>query len=366
MQRSLSTILTVTTLSFSTGLSCWAQGVAATAPSIPETRPVEARAPRENKERAEDAELMRQLEAQGQEVDVDSQQSRGEKSRTDRARGKGGMAMPTPGMPEAMSFNRQSILTRPSASPRALVIRTGEADPKAQITLEEDLAVMSHLLDKALEDVPGAQGNGNRVMGIDVFFAQAATPVRSLYLDNYGALFFLKVNFPLTAPAERHQEEKSPGDSAWEEARQELYGQRGQGNVAGELGEEFVQERVDKLKETLFETLKNATNIRGLKSEDYVTICVSGGGGSGRVRKIKGNPPAADGGNFVLAAQPGVPARRSVLTLRARKSEIDEFAKGKLSLEQFQKHAPLSAYTADATSSSGEGFAFGTYTVRAK
>jgi hypothetical protein len=364
MKRSFRHLLPLLLTSLATGVT-YGQPVAAPTPSVPDARPVEARAPRDNKERAEDAELMRQLEAESQKLDAESQQLRGEKSRADRARSKAGMAGGGPGMAEAFSFDRKNVLTRPGAGPRALVIRTGDADLKAQSTLEEDLAVMSHLLDKALEEVPGAQGNGNRAMGIDVFFAQNAAPVRSLYLDNYGALFFLKVSFPLVAPTEKHQEEKSAGDSAWEEARQELYGQRGQGNITGAQGEEFSQEKVDKLRETIFETLKNVTNIRGLKPEDYVTICVSGGGGSGRIRMAKGGP---GGGNFMIAGQPGVAARRSVLTVRARKSKIDEFSQGKLSLEEFRKHALLTSYTADAMASagSGEGVTVGTYTVRAK
>lgn len=258
------------------------------------------------------------------------------------------------------------MVTRPGAGSRALVVHTGQPDAKAQSGLEEDLAVMSHLLDKALEDVPGAQRNGNRAMGIDVFFSPGASPVRSLYIDSYGALFFLKVQFPLLAPAEKHSEEKVNPDSAWEEARQELYGQH-QGNGPGEPGEEFNQDKVDKLKETLFETMKNASNIRGLKAEDFVTICISGGSSSGgRVRKIRTNPAGNLGGNIEVTTASESAASRSFLTLRARKSDIDHFSKGLLTLGDFQKQSQLTTYGADSPSMAIESTMVNSYNVRTK
>jgi len=203
--------------------------------------------------------------------------------------------------------------------------------------------------------VPGAAVNGNKPMGIDVFFNFSASPLRTLYIENYGALFFLGVNFPLLAPAERHIEEKPVGDSAWEDARQELYGQRVGG--LGEPGEGYSQEKVDKLKETLFEALKNATNIRGLKAEDFLTVWVCGGNSGGKVRMVKNK--GADGANVVVADAPISQARRTVLTIRVRKSEVDDYAKGKISLEDFEKRAQLTAYTGDSAGPAGDAFLTG-------
>jgi hypothetical protein len=219
--------------------------------------------------------------------------------------------------------------------------------------LEEDLAVMSHLLSKSLEELPGGPGHPNKVMGIDVFFSSGTAPLRSMYLENYGAVFLLNVNFPLIAPPEKHVEEKPPGDSAWDEAWQEVYGQRSQG--MGEAAEDYNQDKVDKLKDILMETLKNATNIRGLASDEFVTIWVCGGNSSGhsRVRAMKNNPPGTLGGNIMVADKLSA-GRRTVLTLRAKKSEIDSYAKGKLSPEDFRKHVRLIAYTGDSSASSNE------------
>jgi len=41
--------------------------------------------------------------------------------------------------------------------------------------------------------------------------------------------------------------------------------------------EEYDGTKVNKLKDALFEALKNATNIRNLKSDDSITVCVFGG-----------------------------------------------------------------------------------------
>jgi hypothetical protein len=308
-------------------------------------------------EKAQDEALVQQLEAESA--------ARGDaKPRSPRALPGGGMA---PMMLDGMQFRGQNIMTRPGAGSRALVVHTSQPDAKAQAGLEEDLAIMSHLLDKALEDVPGAQGNGNRVLGIDVFFAPGASPVRSLYLDNYGAVFFLKVHFPLVAPLEKHVEEKINADSAWEEARQDLYGQRGQGNGAGEPGEEFNQDKVDKLKETLFETIKNASNIKGLKGDDAVTICVSGGSNSGgRVRKNKTGNTGNAGANITITTASESAASRSFLTVRARKSDIDHYSKGQLKLEDFQKQCQLTAYGADMPPMAIESTMVNSYNVRAK
>jgi hypothetical protein len=179
-------------------------------------------------------------------------------------------------------------------------------------------------------------------------------------------VFFLGVSFPLVAPPEKRTEEKPSGDSDWDDARQEVYGQR-QATMAGEPAEEYSQEKVDKLKEKLVETLKNATNIRGLKPEEFVTICVSGGAsaGGGRFRMTK-TPPGGLGQNLVTIDQPGSPSKRTIMTVRASKSEIDAFAKGKLTLEEFQKHAKVTTYTGDAMRGAADGVVVGGYSGRAR
>ena len=259
----------------------------------------------------------------------------------------------------------QTLLARPGGAPKALLVRTTNPDPKMQAALEEDLSVMAHILTKAIEDLPGAQAHPMNALGVDLFFTPGSTPMRSMYLDGYGALFFLNVGFPLIAPAEKTPEEKPVGDSAWEDAKQELYG-RPQGNAVGEPTEEYSQEKVDKLKETLLEALKNASNIRDLKPEESVTLWVSGGasGGAGRFRVVKHSAPGARVGNTIGMDQVISPSRRTILTIRVKKADIDAYAKDKLSAQEFQKHAQITAYTGDPAGGVPEGFGGGYITGR--
>jgi hypothetical protein len=205
--------------------------------------------------------------------------------------------------------------------------------------------------------------------------------MRSMYLDNYGALFFLNVSFPVVAPPEKHQDEKPVADSAWEDARQELYGQRLQANAPGEPAEEFSQEKVAKLKEILLEALKNATNIRDLKPDEFVTLWVSGGisGAMGRYRVVKhkgtldGNGVPADEAPMparpdrvdAIEAGPRHAARRTILTIRVSKAEIDAYAKGKTSAEDFAKRARITTYTGDAPGGA-DGLMIGNYNGRVR
>jgi hypothetical protein len=185
--------------------------------------------------------------------------------------------------------------------------------------------------------------------------------MRSLYLDGYGAVFLVNVSFPLLPPPQRVETEKPATNSDWEAAREEVYGQRGEGKFAGGVSEEFNEEKVTKLKETLFETLKNATNIRGLKPDDSITICVFGGSSSSRAKakaSAKRAMAAKDGDVMIL--QEGIvdgPGRQTVLTLRVKKSDVDSYAKGKVNLDEFQKRARLTAYATGSGAGAG-GFGY--------
>src|SRR2546426_5906453 len=268
----------------------------------------------------------------------------------------------------------QSIVHRGHDGPgKALVIRTSDADAKAQGNLEEDLAVMSRIFDKTLaqkldEDRP------NRFMGINVLFGPGSSPIRSIYLDGYGALFLLNVNFPLLPPPEKPQEtkEKSETDSAWEEAKQEIYGQHDAWIQVGKAfkfsmadgpEQEYDEKKVEDLKEGLLEALKNATNIRNLKPDETLTVCVFGGA-SAVPGKAKASPKSKrvtrdERYELVLEnREDGTSTRGTIMTIRVKKSDADAFAKGKLNLDDFRKKASITTYSGD-TGGWGGGNAFG-------
>ncbi len=222
-------------------------------------------------------------------------------------------------------------------------------EPKEQANLEEDLAVMAHILGKADDGFGGSRPAV--AMGIDVFGGQGPAGVRTLYLEGYGILFSLNVGLPLVEPPSAPEEKKDEprGDSAWEEAKRELHGEGPNVPVAVAPVEAYSAEKVSKLTDTLIEALRNATNIRGLKAEDFVTLCVLGApvGPSGPPKADTGTARAYGGyggGYGTVNVVPGAPQSGTILTIRARKSDIDAFAKGKLNADEFRKETRIQRY----------------------
>jgi hypothetical protein len=124
---------------------------------------------------------------------------------------------------------------------------------------------------------------------------------------------------------------------------------------------------VDKLKDTLLEVLKNASNIRELKGNESVTLFVSGGTSSANGRfRVKNNAVGTVGGNTLTAVEPSATvSRRTVLTIQASKSAIDGYAKGKLNAKEFENSAKITTYPGDAGGGAVDGMVVGgVYTGR--
>jgi len=256
-----------------------------------------------------------------------------------------------------------SVVRRKEGSAQPLIIRTSETDPQVQAHLEEDLAVMSRILDKAV--MQSAEESGPRhAMGINILFGPGPNSMRNMYLEGYGALFMLNVGFPLVPPPAKSKvkKEEPPGDSTWEEAKREVYGQHVERRIALPPAPEYSEEQVNSLKDGLFEALKNATNIRELKPDDSITVCAFGGGPAAvRFKALvkRGTKGQPDEDVTVDRSEPAS-ARGTMMTIRVKKSDVDSFAQGKLSIEDFRKKASLT--TATYASDDGRwngGFSFG-------
>jgi hypothetical protein len=231
---------------------------------------------------------------------------------------------------------------------KALVIRSGDTDSAAQGNLEEDLTVMLRVFDKAIEGLRGGKP-ARSLMGINLYFSPGAMPNRSLYLDGYGALFLLKVDFPLVAPpaVKEEQKEKPATDSSWEQARRELYGPPSETPGLVRESEDYDGDKVAKLKSALLEAFKSATNIRNLKPDDSITVCVLGGAGQRVFEQKVGDPAKAT----AVVSIENAPGRGSVLSIRAKKSDVDALAKGRITLEQFRAKVGLNTYQGAGTES---------------
>ncbi len=277
-----------------------------------------------------------------------------------------------------------------AASGKSLVIRSHDMDASEQGSLEEDLTVMTHILDKAVSDKIEDAQPGRTIMGISVVYAPGESRVRNMYLDGYGAVFMMSVNFPLLPrPAAKEVEkEKTPEDSAWEEARREVYGQPNSWGPPSGGGQKYDEEKVGALKDALVDSLKNAANIRGLKSDDWLTLCVfgsaagqakvrvktAGGGGGGAggggggfggggfsSSSSSGNGGGGGGGGgfggypfaerFRVAMDKGDDTGRTTMTIRVKKGDVDALAKGKLSPDAFRSRAVVTTYGGSISSS---------------
>jgi hypothetical protein len=266
-----------------------------------------------------------------------------------------------------------NLLRRSGPRPvRSLVIPSSEMEPQSISTAVEDLNIMARIFEKSL---PGRDHDKveRRAMGIAILSPPGST-VRNFYLDGYGALFLLDVRFPLLPPPKQEEQNKpkEPTSSAWEEARNELYNQRpprrDQGfvwkNFARGEAEEYDAQKVEDLKGSLLEAFKQATHIRAVKPEEWVTVVVTGGeparmevlrlgggggrgGGGGDAQDVR---VEAKGGAAVYEVNTTGVVRRapgqgeSTLLIRARKSDVDAFDKGKLDLDQFKKKATIQVY----------------------
>ncbi len=285
------------------------------------------------------------------------------------------------------------------ASAPAVIIQFSQADARNADTLQEDLNVMSLVLQKKIESAFGEDSPTYR-MGIPLLLRAGQRGIESLFLDGFGAVFTVSVNFPLVPPPAAKVKESDPntGSDDWDIARKELYGARetdGPETPYSTSALPYNAEQVGALKRALLDSLRNAANIRALKSDEWVVVTVfgtegvesspaagggggggsaavggttprpanaaggGGGGGGGAVGGTTGRPvrrvsgpytarPGADTSSWYISTGASRTGRGTVLTVRVRKSDAESFAKGKISLDQFEQKATIAAYLGPA------------------
>jgi hypothetical protein len=264
--------------------------------------------------------------------------------------------------PHAFLFRHSS-----TKAGRTLVIPGKDFNASTANALEEDLNVMARIFEKAIERK--SEDDGPKAMGIDLFSSTSSSGVRNLYVDGYGAVFILKVRYPLIPPPEKTEQTKTnePTSSEWTETWQDLYGSKGGWDAdfnkgfakewkgSGSPAEEYDADKVEKLKVAILEALKNATNIRNLRSDEKVVVAVSSSSaGDMEIKRKRSTTESRGGGGGRGGGTRSVETRdtdrriegsgQSVLTMQAKKSDIDSFAKGKLTLDEFRKKVAVILY----------------------
>jgi len=253
-------------------------------------------------------------------------------------------------------FNRAFV--RFDGGSRSLIIPKDNEDSKDLADTDEDLKVMARILEKAAnpQDDRNAQA-----MGIFVHpFSQAQ---QNLYIEGYGALFFLSINYPLVAPPSENKEDRESKEqprSEWQETHDELFRPHGSEpdpfgkNMPGPPAEKYDPEKVETLKKNLLSALKNASNIRALKADESVTIVVTshaGPPGPKMASRVTVEGQGGGGGSQSSAKKSSrtIPSRTlrtpggagTKLIIRAKKSDINAFQDNKMDLDDFRKKVSL-------------------------
>jgi len=237
-----------------------------------------------------------------------------------------------------MILGRQELQARIAqfiAAETALVIPTAETvkqNPDFVEATVKDLNIMCRIFDKELKISDRVRELYDLALFSDSFedffdyhgnLGQAGRRTRGIYLDGYGALFQIVVNFPLSAPPQVEEQEKQidePGDPVWKQTERELYSpeELKKREKKADPAKEYDAEKVEDLKRRIVKTLKHAANIKSLKTDESVIISVKG---------------------YHCAENP-----TKVLIIRANKSDLNALAKGELDFDKFSQKVQMLMY----------------------
>ena len=197
------------------------------------------------------------------------------------------------------------------------------------------------------------------------FFGGGRKNTGSMYLQGYGALFLMNVDFPLSAPPDMQEQEEEETeeedvDQVWAETRQQIYepqetSRRRRGSERPEV--KYDAEKVENLKTSLIQALKHAANIRILKPDESMVLSITGSGISDRIvsmQKISGTDQTivvkeSGGQKITKVYKGGLPddiklSSPTMLIIRAKKSDIDTFAKGDVDFNAFRQRVQVLSY----------------------
>ena len=255
--------------------------------------------------------------------------------------------------------NNAHVSFRGASNLRTLVIPRPDATEEQLTDTREQLTIMSRILSKAADPETSSRGSFRfRLGGLDF---NPTTDLDAMALDGYGALFQVSVDYPLVEVAKVAEKKAPPAtdkDATWERTRRELSG--GTADDPPTLDESdviavppFDADRVVALRKRLIESLRHASNLKFLhEGSERVTLVVTAGGtavthalahvngGSTVETKMVGYVKDGNGTHF-WDLNGG--RRTQQLTFTARKGDIDAFAAGRLTLEEFTRKVTVTS-----------------------
>ncbi len=231
-----------------------------------------------------------------------------------------------------------------------LVIPSAEMKVENLAAITEDMSVMSRIIDKKVSQSNIVTSRGRRLVDFNInpFLGSGNRATETIFLEGYGALFLMEINILLSAPPETQQKEKTKEedtDPVWSQMRREMYEpEEARRSRTDDLSKEkYDAEMVETLKTNLIKTLKHATNIQALKPEQLVILTVIGDRHRSAATVTRSYSYSRRSGSRtrrIVQAAPEVetgPLLPTVLTICAKKSDIDAFAKGELDYDQFRQ-----------------------------
>jgi len=247
-------------------------------------------------------------------------------------------------------FNRQG----PTST--ALIILAEEAAAGKLESLTEDLNVMCRIFDRQL-DLAGLSSNNDDLVRyfllvqnhdrVGSFFSDGASLTECLFVEGYGPLFVIGVDFPLVPPPQSptRAEPNAVSDPLWAQVSRDLY--TPQGTIRPEQvvhQPAYSDEKVLSLKTTAIKALRHMVNIRALGEEGSVTIIIRGTQAVGPEVATQFHD-ALSFDAAPLFRQLGDRSRlTSQLVLRASMQDIRGFASGALSYSDFEKRLESAQY----------------------
>ncbi|MCU0916187.1 MAG: hypothetical protein MUC88_16735 [Planctomycetes bacterium] len=237
-----------------------------------------------------------------------------------------------------------------------LVVPAPDLPAESVAELTEDMTIMCRIFDKSVPlSRPGttiglAYGERN-----DIFryaFGEQTGAAQGLYLDGYGALFFLRVDYPLLPPEPAPPQPAEPVDSVWSQTIREMTGQQNDDTQDTRGAPAYDAQRVESLKKTLIQTLAHAGNIRVRRPQDFVTLVV-GPLDDGRAYGYSRSPRtrfgsmssagrgAVGGSTSGRRAADDLSTAPALMVLRTAKADIDAFARGRLTVAQFTEKVQI-------------------------
>lgn len=246
-----------------------------------------------------------------------------------------------------------------SASPAntVLLVPSGRSAREELLALTEDLNIMCRVFDRLLEQA-GLRGSdprsiyrylrsGDEGRWLGQMFGESSGRTECLYVEGYGPLFVMSVEFALVPPPveEPGTEPNEPTDPLWNEVRQETYAPQTARSVERpDPRSEYSPLKVQQLKETLTRALKHAANIRAVDRSASVTVVAKG-------RRVRGPSPSDQWirapqsrwnlrGGLVGEPTP-TPGAVSMLTLRATMKDIQALASQQISESEFRERIEL-------------------------